>query len=359
MLVVAQKDNMETSSCLISPPHVNFLVNGRGVERRTTAYVDVGPQFPTDITNMLKYGTNLLQAVGFFGGNYVVAVAFVSKMVSSGIPLLQDYVQPVAATVAQADGSWKIVEDHGAADKPHEMLTGGGDDIIDCEPNGPSNSLSGVVDLTMEEDIPTDVGLNLREIEALNSLLNQSGTSNACVSHGQVRDELWSRISLATTTSVVLGNVSQPNIQIVGAGLHAQNPSLYPVITDAVSPALNREDADNFLLPTSPMQSSMQAQQFLDNWQLQQTHLGNSIRPQTATHSLTSVPSVSVQASPSVLLQSAFQSFAEQGPRMNPTMPDHTTTALTTFLAALRCGGRWEWAGGNRVWSEMAVGRGK
>jgi hypothetical protein len=29
---------------------------------------DLGPQFPSDITKMLKYGANIIQAVGYFNG---------------------------------------------------------------------------------------------------------------------------------------------------------------------------------------------------------------------------------------------------------------------------------------------------
>lgn len=78
----------------------SFLVNGKGVERRTNVSLvcrfffslhwlgianniiqinfyyfhmqDTGPQFPTDISKMLKYGTNMIQAVGYFVGLYVL-----------------------------------------------------------------------------------------------------------------------------------------------------------------------------------------------------------------------------------------------------------------------------------------------
>ena len=33
-------------------------------------YQDSGPQIPTNVTSMLKYGTNLLQAVGQFNGMF-------------------------------------------------------------------------------------------------------------------------------------------------------------------------------------------------------------------------------------------------------------------------------------------------
>ncbi|KAI3987902.1 hypothetical protein MKX01_021016 [Papaver californicum] len=94
-LFVAQMDNTETSSCIVSPPLVNFLLNGRGVDGRTNMSMDNGPQFPTNVTSMLRYGTNLLQAIGPFNGDYFVAVVVMSVMSSSEVPVLQDYVRPL------------------------------------------------------------------------------------------------------------------------------------------------------------------------------------------------------------------------------------------------------------------------
>ncbi|KAM0015557.1 putative Zinc finger, MIZ-type, Zinc finger, RING/FYVE/PHD-type [Helianthus debilis subsp. tardiflorus] len=71
-LFVAQMDNVETSSCLISPQQVNFLLNGEGVDRRTCTYKDPAPQMPTPVTHMLKYGSNLLQVVGQFNDNEII-----------------------------------------------------------------------------------------------------------------------------------------------------------------------------------------------------------------------------------------------------------------------------------------------
>ncbi|KAG6782829.1 hypothetical protein POTOM_012249 [Populus tomentosa] len=96
-LFVAQTDNTETSTCIVTPQEVNFLLNGKGVERRTNVIMDTGPQMPTNVTGMLKYGTNLLQAVGQFKGHYVIAVAFMSVEPKPETPVLQDYVHPCAA----------------------------------------------------------------------------------------------------------------------------------------------------------------------------------------------------------------------------------------------------------------------
>ncbi|KAK6137385.1 hypothetical protein DH2020_028857 [Rehmannia glutinosa] len=101
-LFVVQTDNIETSSCLISPAKVNFLLNGKGVERRTNLFVDGGPQMPTAVRNLLKYGSNLLQAVGEFNG-----VAIMSEMSNPDSNVLQDYEAHAPATV---DSDAEIIE---------------------------------------------------------------------------------------------------------------------------------------------------------------------------------------------------------------------------------------------------------
>ncbi|KDP25375.1 hypothetical protein JCGZ_20531 [Jatropha curcas] len=106
-LFVAQRDNVETSACIISPQQVNFLLNGKGVEKRNNVSLDPGPQMPTNVTAMLKYGTNLLQAVGQFNGNYIIAVGFMSEVPLPGTSVLPDYVQSDAAV---ADPDSDIIE---------------------------------------------------------------------------------------------------------------------------------------------------------------------------------------------------------------------------------------------------------
>ncbi|XP_019186113.1 PREDICTED: E4 SUMO-protein ligase PIAL2-like isoform X2 [Ipomoea nil] len=106
-VLVAQVDNTETSSCLINPPQANFLLNGKGVEKRTNVFMDTGPQIPTIVSHMLKYGTNLLQAVGEFNGTYIVAVAFMSIMPTPDPATLLNYVQPTPASV---DPDSEIIE---------------------------------------------------------------------------------------------------------------------------------------------------------------------------------------------------------------------------------------------------------
>uniref|UniRef100_A0ACD5XW59 Uncharacterized protein n=1 Tax=Avena sativa TaxID=4498 RepID=A0ACD5XW59_AVESA len=102
-LIVVQKENLDVSSCIASPPHVSFLVNGKGVDKRNNVSMETGPQFPTDITKMLKYGANILQAVGYFNANYIIAVAFVNNLISFDAPKLNDYAQPVTTVLPDSD----------------------------------------------------------------------------------------------------------------------------------------------------------------------------------------------------------------------------------------------------------------
>ncbi|KAF3448627.1 hypothetical protein FNV43_RR09340 [Rhamnella rubrinervis] len=106
-LFVAQVDNLETSACIISPPRVNFILNGREVDRRNIISMDTGPQMPTNVTAMLKFGPNLLQAVGQFNGHYIIVIAFMSVTSSPDASVLHDYVQP---PVADSDADNDISE---------------------------------------------------------------------------------------------------------------------------------------------------------------------------------------------------------------------------------------------------------
>ncbi|KAI3689805.1 hypothetical protein L2E82_47775 [Cichorium intybus] len=106
-LFVAQMDDTETSSCIISPQQVNFLLNGKAVDGRNCVYKDPGPQTPTVVTHMLKSGTNLLQVVGQFNGKYIIVVAFMSTIPNQSCPILPNYVPPAAVPL---DSDNEIIE---------------------------------------------------------------------------------------------------------------------------------------------------------------------------------------------------------------------------------------------------------
>ncbi|CAK9141950.1 unnamed protein product [Ilex paraguariensis] len=350
-LFVAQTDNIETSSCIISPPQVNFLLNGKGVERRTNVFMDTGPQIPTVVTPLLKYGTNLLQAVGEFNGSYIVFVAYMSVVSTPDCPALEDYSHPaiaaldsdseiiegpsrisincpisfrrittpikghsckhlqcfdfdnyvdinsrrpywrcphcnqfvcftdiridqnmvkvlkevgenVADVIISADGSWEATkESEDPTDQPH-------DNTPNCKQDGSvhqesaifPNAPPDVLDLTEGNDVMDAVGNEDRKPSPANCL-SQSNTEilTTCLNtyHMNEVNENSSRI----------GQVSVPA------------PSNYmpsPVLTDAVSPALNREVeafGGNAILASSVPDSQLPVPA---NLQVQQSQFGNS-----------------------------------------------------------------------------------
>ncbi|KAG0500427.1 hypothetical protein HPP92_000499 [Vanilla planifolia] len=97
VLIVIKTENLETSSCIAGPAQVSFIINGKGVDKRNNVSLDYGPQFPTDISKMLKYGINVLQAIGYFDGTYLIAIAYMSRMTTC-TPVLKEYVHPAVTT---------------------------------------------------------------------------------------------------------------------------------------------------------------------------------------------------------------------------------------------------------------------
>uniref|UniRef100_M8BWB3 Uncharacterized protein n=1 Tax=Aegilops tauschii TaxID=37682 RepID=M8BWB3_AEGTA len=126
-----------------------FLVNGKGVDKRTNVSMETGPQFPTDITKMLKYGANIVQAVGYFTANYIIAVAVVNNLMSFDVPKLSAYAQPVTTDLPDSDSdmllegpsrvslkcpiSFRRVQTpvKGHLCKHHQILQETGNDIMD------------------------------------------------------------------------------------------------------------------------------------------------------------------------------------------------------------------------------------
>ncbi|KAK1372342.1 E4 SUMO-protein ligase PIAL2 [Heracleum sosnowskyi] len=341
-LFVAEIENLETSACIISPQQVNFLMNGKGVESRSNVFMDDGPQLPTNVTKLLKYGTNLLQAVGQFNGNYVIIVACMSLGTPPVRPSLQDYVQPtvalldsdlelsegpsrvslscpismkrikipvkghsckhhqcfdldnyvemnlrrpswrcphcnqsvcfndiridqkmvkileevgvnVAGVMISADGSWKAAtESNDQSDKQHDKTSNCIQDVLVLPQQEPkcaaANDLPDIMDLT-EEDNEINT-LSAGENESANPLLvhNQDQLSNPCTTSTdainqntslQIEDCYWSGVYLPMHGSETSGG--RIDAQVNGVSVSATTSYTSPVLTDAISPALNRE----------------------------------------------------------------------------------------------------------------------
>ncbi|CAH2080209.1 unnamed protein product [Thlaspi arvense] len=106
-LFVVQTDNIDTSACIINPPEVSFLLNGKMVEKRVNITMDSGPQIPTNVTAILKYGTNLLQVMGNSKGHYIIVIAFTGLVKPPEKPVLKDYLQ---SAVIESNPDSDIIE---------------------------------------------------------------------------------------------------------------------------------------------------------------------------------------------------------------------------------------------------------
>ncbi|CAH2038526.1 unnamed protein product [Thlaspi arvense] len=91
-LLVFRTEDISKSSCIIHPQEVSFLLNGKNVEKRASISMDSGPQCPTDVTALLNPGSNLLQAIGCFGGSYFIIIALLDDIPLPVNPLLKNYV---------------------------------------------------------------------------------------------------------------------------------------------------------------------------------------------------------------------------------------------------------------------------
>ncbi|KAL0662545.1 hypothetical protein Bca4012_099382 [Brassica carinata] len=106
-LFVVQTENIDTSACIINPPEVSFILNGKVVEKRVNISMDSGPQLPTNVTAILKYGTNLLQVMGNSNGHYIIVIAFTGLAQLPEKPVLKEYVQ---SGVVEASPDSDIIE---------------------------------------------------------------------------------------------------------------------------------------------------------------------------------------------------------------------------------------------------------
>ncbi|XP_048422587.1 E4 SUMO-protein ligase PIAL2-like [Pyrus x bretschneideri] len=357
-LLVAQTDNIETSACIISPPQVNFLLNGKGVDKRINVTMDTGPQLPSVVTGMLKFGSNLLQAVGQFNGHYTIVVAFMSITPSPDTPVLKDYSQftvspsdsdpdliegpsrislncpisytriktpvkghlckhlqcfdfgnyvninlrrpswrcphcnqyvcyldlrvdqnmvkvlrevgeNVAEVIISMDGSWKAgLENDDDLGQAHDKAFQ--NEISEQEESTRvSSALPIVLDLT-EDDTEMDT-LSACETEDVKPLCNTNRVNQTVPAH--LEDDFWSGIYLPNGS---LTSGIRSDTQMDG-GISHSGPANYlhlPVLTDAVSPVLDRETESR--VNTDLVASAMHTQYSSNNLQLQQPQFASS-----------------------------------------------------------------------------------
>ncbi|XP_019091576.1 PREDICTED: E4 SUMO-protein ligase PIAL1-like isoform X2 [Camelina sativa] len=106
-LFVVRTEDISKSNCIVHPQKVSFLLNGKGVDKRVNISMESGPQLPTDVTALVNAGANLLQAIGCFGGSYLIAIAFIDVIPLPDKPLLKDYVHP---EVIESNSDCDIIE---------------------------------------------------------------------------------------------------------------------------------------------------------------------------------------------------------------------------------------------------------
>ncbi|VVA90557.1 unnamed protein product [Arabis nemorensis] len=113
-LFVVRTEDISKSSCIMHPQEVSFLLNGKSVEKRVNISMDSGPQLPTNVTNLVYPGANLLQAIGCFRdrypfaiGSYFIVIAFAEVMLLPDKPLLKDYVH---SEVTESNSDCDIME---------------------------------------------------------------------------------------------------------------------------------------------------------------------------------------------------------------------------------------------------------
>ncbi|GER33037.1 Sumo ligase [Striga asiatica] len=358
MLFVVQTDNIETSSCLVSPAKVNFFLNGKGVERRTCLFVDNGPQIPTAVTKLLKYGPNLFQAVGDFTGNYIIGVAIMSEQPNPDSSVLQDYEQQASPTVdsdseivegpsrislncpisftriktpvkghsckhmqvlkeaesdvshitISPDGSWDpVMNSEDAAQKPEDTNL----DTMEFQPTHSINA----VDLTQTDDYMDCIATNETEDTkpSLNAAQNQSIAPPAILieSHtantSNVNERNDSQAGDTFWTDVFLSTLDQQNIPSnIQNG--SQFPNSNPVLTTSAQ-VTNFSDNNSALFTTSMPQVGPTTPREMP---LQQYQFGNSNftaeygRMPWLPRNVTRVPTA-VQALPAQVLSSVRQ----------------------------------------------------
>ncbi|KAJ4839154.1 hypothetical protein Tsubulata_008320 [Turnera subulata] len=284
---------------------------------------DTGPQMPTDVTLMLKYGTNLLQAVGQFNGHCIIAVAFMSVTPVTDDPVLDDYVQssggadtdseliegpsrislncPISFTrikipvkghsckhhqvlkdvgydvsdvIISADGSWKAVLEENEGQQcnyPNEKP--------DQQEAAASAGVPMMMDLTGDDGMDTVDSSEIEDRKPLQSTLHLPPTNNLNMMNNvnaidpslvtRVTDGFWSNVlchgSVVSSTGI--------DAQMVSGISGPANANVMASSGVAIHPALNLNGIHGNANPTSGMQNP-----FYGNLQLQQLQFSNATR---------------------------------------------------------------------------------
>ncbi|KAH9719381.1 E4 SUMO-protein ligase PIAL2 [Citrus sinensis] len=321
------------------PGYGAFMIDfhiSKNMIQSTEEKIDPGPQLPTNVCPMLKYGTNLLQVVGQFNGHYIIIVAVMSMASSLESSKLQDYVQSgitmqdsdsdliegpsrislncpisykrintpvkghscrhhqvlrevgenVADVIISADGSWKaIMEADDNVDQAHDrILSSEKEGCEHQESAAVANSNPVILDLTKNDD-EIDA-MSTGEIEDVKPDLHSQPVSTNLTMPSELISTVQADQNFVTTDDDFWAGILYPDGsassdarsdgQTVG-GVSAPSSTSFmvsPVLTDAISPAFNREvDALGYTHLTTPVMQSLCSAP--NNLQIQQTQLMN------------------------------------------------------------------------------------
>ncbi|GJV93039.1 hypothetical protein Tco_1540852 [Tanacetum coccineum] len=276
-----------------------------GTGRNRQAGLDLGPQLPTHVTNIVKSGTNLLQAVGNFDGKYIILVAFMSVGSNLRCPELPDYVVPAAAASDsgnklevgfQIGGWWARVsfdECDGHANKPkykppvpqesptsiadpNIIILTEGDNDMDSNPNQDCH------DTISHGQSQSQVSASTT-IQSPTHAVGMTSTSMNAMSHGQSRSQFS-----ASNTLQLLAHAIGTSSTIMNDMSHGQSQSKRQ----------SQMSASNMQLPTQLVLSAVMdavsegpSQTYVSNHMQFQQHNLNSMRndqsgryPTPATH---------------------------------------------------------------------------
>lgn len=265
--------------------------------------------------------------------------------------ILEEVGENVADVIISADGSWKaVIESNDQTDKQHDKILNCNPDVVPQQESASiANAPPEILDLTEgademdavstceHEDLKPFSANNQCQSIVKNSTINQDITNTSALNQNtpsHIEDDFWAGIYLSTMYGQGTSNASLDALSNGGVSEFAPiNHMLSPVLTDATSPALNREPEAlcTTALATSVVQSQFSAP---GSTPLQQFGTSNMINeygrsPSISIH-VNRTP-VAVQALPAQTPASTMQQRSRMASQPSPTplMTDGSSTAFS------------------------------
>ncbi|XP_042489650.1 E4 SUMO-protein ligase PIAL1-like [Macadamia integrifolia] len=208
------------------------------------------------------------------------------------VKVLEEVAEGVSDVIILVDGSWKAAFD--SNDQTHQPHGG----TLSYENNGPekhefSKDPANVVDLTGEDDERYTANLfetedrkpfrdNFQGYSVATSLaipMAVNTTAEVGLSSGlQIEDDFWEGMFLSISSDTFGPAGSSSMLDTAAGAISEATPTNFvpsPVLTDAISPALNRADVQGATQPTTSVHPVQFSVPF--NLQIQPSQFGNSI----------------------------------------------------------------------------------